>query len=476
MTVRPGSAGAVKVPVHLDVHDFRLPDPEKVQTWVDFMQSPENLAKQYKVPMWSEKHWALIKRSMEFLAEVKNKTLHLPVICRCNVGNSQSMIRWKKSAGGYEPDFTLVEKYLDTALAAGLKPEVVCFQVWDYHIGLNYNREFRIGTGMYGQPTSLKKGQKDPGLQAVPVTLVGAEAKEMPSPAYDDPKAEAFWKPAVDGLKEVLSKRGLEKTMMLGLVPDFIPKKEVTEFWTKLLPGVPWVTQAHGLAPLRKDNIRRLYSAPVGYATTVYGVHFAMDPEIERQTGWKRPDKVAYFSRFPGGATLMQLAADRTLFEKGLTAGTRGAGRLALDFFVFRSRAKWGKSALEHGGYPSWGSLALGPPWLAPGPNGPISTTRFEMAKEAIQECEARIFLEQALDDPEKKAKLGEELAKKCRRILDERTRHIIWAQEKTTNRSPHSSMPGGPIGFDWYAGSDWQSRAAGLYTAAAEVARALGR
>jgi len=477
LTVKPGGAAAVKVPVHLVVHDFRLPDPENLQTWVDFVQSPENLAEQYKVPMWSEKHWTLIERSMRFLTQVKNKTLYMPLICRCNLGNSQSMIRWTKKNGGYAPDFSIIERYLDTALKAGLKPEIVAFQVWDYHIGLNYDRKFRIGTGMYGQPTALKKGQKDPGLQPVPFSLLDAgsgKVKEMPGPAYDDPKAEAFWRPVAEGLKERLQKRDLEKAMMLGLIPDFIPKKEVVEFWSKLLPGVPWVTMGHGLAPM-KDGQRVLYDAPVGYSTTVFGVHFAMDPEIERQLGWKCTERVAYFSRFPGGARLMQLAGDRTLFEKGLTAGTRGAGRLGLDFFAFRSKDKWGKNALESGGYPSWGSLTMGPPWLAPGPEGPVSTTRFEMAREAIQECEARILLEQALDDPAKKGKLGDALAKKCRAILDERTRYLIWAQEKHTNRAPHTSMPGGPIGFDWYAGSDWQGRSAKLYAAAAEVAKALG-
>jgi hypothetical protein len=345
-----------------------------------------------------------------------------------------------------------------------LKPKVVCFQVSDYHVSVNYNRRYRIGTGMYGQPTRLAKGQKDPGVLPAPVTLLDAASgavTNMMAPPFGSAEAEVFWKPVAEGLKERLEKRGLDKAMMLGLVPDFIPKKEVVEFWAELLPGVPWVTMGHGLPP-RREGQRRLYDAPVGYCTTVYGVHYAVDPEIERQLGWKRKDLVAYFSRYPGKDVVMQLANDRLQFEKGLTAGTRGSGRIAADFFVFRTR------------YPEsrWGSLTIGPPWLAPGPEGPLSTTRFEMAKEGIQECEARIFLERALDDEVTRAGLGEALAAKCQKILDERTRCLIWAQEKHTNRAPHSSLPGGPLGFDWYAGSGWQDRSAELYGAAAEVAK----
>ncbi len=463
LTVSVEGMKPTEVTVALEVYDHRLPDPENLQLWVDFFESPENLAENYKVPLWSDTHWSLIEKSMRFLVDVKNKTLYMPIITRCNVGNTQSMVLWRKKGGGYEPDFGIIERYLDTALKVGVKPEVVCFQVWDYHVGLNYDRKFRIGTGMYGQPTKLEKGKDDPGILPPPISVIeneGGAVTEIKAPKYDA-DGKAFWKPVADGLKSVVEKRGLGGKMMLGLVPDFIPKKEIMAFWAELLPGVPWVTMGHGLPPRKEDGGRRLYDFTVGYSTTVFGVHFAMDPAVERQDGWKRQDQVAYFSR---GNSEQQLAADRTLFEKGLTAGTRGAGRLDLDFFGFRTRFPESK----------WGSLTLGLPWLAPAEGGPISTTRFENAKEAIQECEARIYIERALDDDAKRAKLGAELAKRCREIADARTRAVIWAQEKNTNRAPHSSLPGGPLGLDWYAGSDWQSRSADLYRAAAEVAKSL--
>ena len=60
---------------------------------------------------------------------------------------------------------------------------------------------------------------------------------------------------------------------------------------------------------------------------------------------------------------------------------------------------------------------------LSPGKNGAVSTVRIEMLRENVQEIEARIFIEKILANPAKKAKLGDELAKRAQEVLDERKR-----------------------------------------------------
>ncbi len=92
-------------------------------------------------------------------------------------------------------------------------------------------------------------------------------------------------------------------------------------------------------------------------------------------------------------------------------------------------------------------------PYLSPGPDGARSTIRFEAAIGGVQECEARIFIEKALLDPAKRAKLGEETATRIQKLLDERTRVILWG-----------TYPQG-----------WQERAEALFDVAAEVRRLTG-
>ena len=114
---------------------------------------------------------------------------------------------------------------------------------------------------------------------------------------------------------------------------------------------------------------------------------------------------------------------------------------------------------------------------MAPGPEGPVSTERYEMGLEGVQECEARIFIEKALTDEKLRAKLGDKFAAECQAVLDERTRCVAWGNEQNTNGMLHSYLPYGPLGSDWYAcGSSWQERSAKLYAAAAEAAGLLAK
>jgi hypothetical protein len=103
---------------------------------------------------------------------------------------------------------------------------------------------------------------------------------------------------------------------------------------------------------------------------------------------------------------------------------------------------------------------------LAPGPEGAVATVRFEMLRESVQECEARIFIEKALTDKAMTAKLGDALAKKAQEALDDRVVQLRTAfVDKATAK-----------GWDWFAAeSGWQERSARLYAAAGEVAAALG-
>jgi hypothetical protein len=109
-----------------------------------------------------------------------------------------------------------------------------------------------------------------------------------------------------------------------------------------------------------------------------------------------------------------------------------------------------------------WGQLSLrccGLSILSPGKDGAISTARLEMFRENLQEIEARIFIEKALTDPVQKAKLGEELADRAQKLLDQRTRLAIRA---------------GAGELETVLVSDIQGLSCKLYITAAEVAKAL--
>ena len=157
----------------------------------------------------------------------------------------------------------------------------------------------------------------------------------------------------------------------------------------------------------------------------------------------------------------------------------------------------------------NWRNLDIHDWFLAPGPEGAVATARLESLKEGLQECEARIFLEDALLDAAKKAKIGAELAQRCQDALDEHHRAMwktVWTKEEdlksldkisSLGRSPpeglwaalrknDKNLPeffSGPArtmrneearkGQEWFA-LGWQERERNLFALAGEVAARL--
>ncbi|MCX7591125.1 MAG: DUF6067 family protein [Kiritimatiellae bacterium] len=451
LTISAEGQQTTAVPVVLTVADWTLPDPRDYVTFVDMIQSPESVALQYEVPLWSHRHWDLVAKSFRQLARVGNKTVYIPLICRTHFGNSEGMVRWVRLAdGAYAGDFTVMEKYLDIVQRYLGKPEVVCFYVWEGWLGGGY--------------FSTKDGSVDRArVKPLPVSLLDPQTGVVTmfeGPTYFDPEAEGFLRPIAEELRERMKKRGWEGAIMLGISGDVRPSEAIIELWRRLLPEAKWVSHGHGF-------VHKLGNVPVGYVTTVWMAAYAPDPDERRLYGWRReghPNK-------PKGQAFAQYNRDmvfdhnliehRMLAENNIAGNQVGFGRNGADFWpVLKDKTGRPISTLA-GRYPesSWAQLSVKTCLLAPGPDGAISTVRWEMIVEGVQECEARIFIEKALLDKEHREKLGEETAARLQVLLDERTR--------TAQCGP--GLPG------WFVSSGWQERSARLYAAAGEVAQKLG-
>ena len=98
--------------------------------------------------------------------------------------------------------------------------------------------------------------------------------------------------------------------------------------------------------------------------------------------------------------------------------------------------------------------------FVGPGKNGPVPTRRLYLMKEGLQDAEARVYIQNALLD--QAAKLGPDLAKRCKEVCDERTRvHAICTQ----------------FGYDYYLmPAEIDTLRTKLYRMTDEVAKALGK
>jgi hypothetical protein len=112
-----------------------------------------------------------------------------------------------------------------------------------------------------------------------------------------------------------------------------------------------------------------------------------------------------------------------------------------------------------------------------------VASSRYEVLREGMQECEARIAIEAVLTDDSAKARLDPALAKRGQQLLDDRLWQALKAYSslQLTGRAYATSAgfgygAGGTAGHYWYASSGWQERTQRLYDLAGEVTKALAR
>ncbi len=104
--------------------------------------------------------------------------------------------------------------------------------------------------------------------------------------------------------------------------------------------------------------------------------------------------------------------------------------------------------------------------------------TRLVALEEGIQECEARIYIEDAIVN-KGLAKLAPELAKRCREMLDER---LLYMWKELNNMQCGGwgvtawRFQAGVSGHAWLLNTAQPERTEKLYALAGEVEKALGR
>lgn len=465
LVIETNGAMPVRVPLEVVVVPWKISDPQKWRTWLEIIQSPETLALEYGVERWSEAHWQLIDRSLSIIGDSGSRVLHVPLIARCNVGNEESMVRWiKKADGGYEYDFSAVEKYIDMATARLGKPEVIIFNVWDRYLTRSGSggRGFQVETG-------LKQAKDGPMVTVLDRATGTLELVTMDD--YPTAESKAAWTALFTQLRERMRARGLEQTMHLGMVSDFWADREQVEALNEITGKLPWTNAAHHF---QKDG---LYGglAPCGYQSAFFGTQFQYG---RSQSGWRGEKLIAQFDRV--GLDAYSMVRWRVFPEQSVTSNVRGAGRLGGDTWHVVKDRNGRRAARVWERFPggNWGYLNANSSVLAPGPDGAVATMRFESLREGAQEAEAIITLEEALGDKAAVERMGPELAEQCKQVLDER-RLCMWKSLAIWHSGAGSgheatSWRGQPgiSGYVWYLGSGWQNRTQELFRLAAEVSR----
>jgi hypothetical protein len=486
VTISMAEEQPVRVPIELEVLPWTLPDPQDYRTWVELIQSPDTLAVEYNVPLWSDRHWELITRSFQLISDTGTRVVYIPVIAHTNHGNAESMIRWiKKGEKQYDWDFSIMDKYLDLAQRHLGTPKIICLQVWEVYMGSKESAGRRFGE-------KLEEQQEVSGGAPL-VTLLHrgtGKTENVALPRLSEPASKPVWQALLQQVRERLGKRGLEKALMLGMFTDSAPTKEDTQFFFDIAPDLTWVQQGHNVIGDLHGIVK------TGYTATWWSGRFCDDTvhtrsDGDRKTaagmeslyGWKYPRLDVLYERTNG---LETYPATRWRFEceTAITGDImRGIGRVGADFWQAIKDKDGRRVGFVHERFPDGNWRAVGHDiysWvLAPQAEGPMATNRLVALVEGVQECEARIFIEQALTDEAQKAKLGADLAKRCREALDQRLLYM-WKCLAGMQMGLHDwgvtswRFSPGVAGHAWFLSSGWQERSRELYALAGEVERSL--
>ncbi len=515
LTVSAEGLEPTKVPVQVEVVDWTLPDPQDYRTWIDLIQSPDTLAMEYDVPLWSDRHWELIASSFEQMANTGNRMLYVPLICRTNFGNEQSMIRWiDKGDGKYEHDFSVLDKYLDVAEKHLGKPKKIVFIAWEICMSENSLKRSIWADSHGGAPT--REGREKllgKGPRVTKVNPANGETELIFLPRYEEEGGTEPWKPLWAGLNKRLKDRGLEKVASLGVLSDLWPSKAEVAALHELSGGLPWASQSHpnALKGAKTSDNKKLHGiAAIDYAAHVYNQVFVVSPEKGRMYGWRQDVLDVNYLR---GSSLNMSSnlSVRMLPAINITGGQRGAGRIGGDYWPAIRDKRGRRTSMVTSRYPenNWRNLDIGVYFLAPGPNQVLATSRLESLVEGVQDCEARIYVESVLLDEEQRKKIGPEMAERAQKILDELHR-AMWktAWNNDEDRAKVSTISGGrnaqeglwhalaksgkelpgywtgparslrsteaAQGQKWWFESGWKNRSRQLFTLASEVQKKL--
>jgi hypothetical protein len=494
LTVEAQGLKSTVVPVMVTVSPWAVPETRDWRTWIELVQSPDTLALEYNVPLWSEKHWQMIARSFDHIGRVGSRVVYIPLICGTNQGNAESMVRWtRKPDGTYTHDFSVMDRYLDLAVKHMGTPKYVVFYAWEVSLKPP-EEEVVVKEGdtdyirMEKQKAAARYALKDRGPAVSLLDPSTGQVAPHHLPKYTDPAGRAAWEPVWKALREKMAARGLEKAMLVGVASDAQPSKDEMQALVAITGGLPWTTCSHHArwvnapTPTSKSELHGL--APVEYAAVALDFQYTFNPAKSRSYGWKKPVLHAIYWRFQHFNTTLTPAGIRNEAECNITGNQRGIGHLGADFWPTvrgKTDARVGTVADR---YPEsyWHSLNIGGWMLGRGPDGPTATARYEFLREGVQECEARIAIESVLTDATLKAKLGDDLAARAQKLLDER-QIALWKARGATDDAfdqglitqyrdiyNYTRAWKASDGTAWFIASKWQDRAAALFAMAAEV------
>ena len=378
-----------QVPVEVLVTAFAVPAPRENRTMVGMIHSPDTVALQYGVRPWSEKHFALMEKTIALMGQLGSDVVHVPVVLGTYRGVKTGMIRWVKQSEGYRRDYSALEKFLDLWTKHCGPPKALTLDVYEE----GYDPEaFDVrdggGKGIIGGP----RREKAPLPKVTLLDPASGDMTEFAAPWIGDPAGEAFWRPVFEEVRAIVRRRGWpENVIMIGEPRDGRPTVRFVKLMAQWAPYARWSLFSHfsgdgsDLVGAKRRTGEQgtqadgrwivLPCLEVGYGAMP---HEPMSPAMTPQDERRRK-----MTALIGGTSRCNIRqASSPEAYRTHVWWTGNSAHYGMDFWSLP------RIGCLHG---SLGMLTANVPvsMTVPGPDGPVPTVRFQMYREAVQEAEA---------------------------------------------------------------------------------------
>lgn len=400
-----GSTLAV-LPMAINVAAFTLPAASEWKTDMWMEVSPYAIANSFGVELWSNAHFELLKQAFALAGTSGTDTLIVPILQDSEFGNNkESIVRW---AGGRAIiDTSTLDRYLDVAIKGIGSPKAIIFGVMQGHFG-----------GLSIQ-TADRSGSID--------------------------MTDEQWKAFAVALHAHMRKRGLSDAMYWGLPWDLMSGNKPAQLQRlkEAVPEVKWARASHAYG---FDEDFRAVSV----------VYFGMDGQyggLKRKAGAEKTSmgqgrgwqKDGMFVSNPRSANTVQEIngyypgfAFRIFPARTIALGYTGVGRMGANYWqTWEGQTKTAPSRVNSNNPTLMTANAELVDfsikdlfWPAPDLNRIHSSQRFEMLREGMQEAEARIVLESALDS----GKLPAQVADRVRDVLERQVGETAYITRRTNS------------------------------------------
>ncbi len=128
------------------VLDKTLPPPSQWKFNLDFWQHPAAIARVHDVKLWSDEHFAFMKKYYTMLANAGQKNITASIVNEPwghqTYDDYPSLIKWtKKKNGSWVYDYSLFDKYIAFVMSCGINQRINCYSMVPWKIAFQYYDE-----------------------------------------------------------------------------------------------------------------------------------------------------------------------------------------------------------------------------------------------------------------------------------------------------------------------------------------------